>query len=378
MNLIFVMMDGARMDRITKGKNYKNLISKSVFFSKCIAYAPFTIAAMHAIFSGEYGTKTGVDSYFSSSKFKKDKFKTLTSYLHDIGYYTHADVINKLVIPKIGFDEFVVHDELNDDLTEKHLALINQMKKINDSGKNFFLYLHYSNIHTGIMNEVLKKYNNFSKEYYENKEKNEKFYDKLFENADNYLGKIIERCEELKLMENSLIVVISDHGISTGEKFGERAYGVFCYDYTLNASALFFHQSLSPIHYKKQIRSIDILPTILDFFKIPCDTSYNFIEGKSLLSLFNGSSDSRIAFSQSGNPLNNERPPEKPNVWAIRTDDWKYIKNIHDGSEELYNLIDDPREEKNLIHKEGQIANELRKELEKHTFSEIIQNESLT
>jgi len=374
MNLIFVMMDGARIDRITKGKNYQNLISKSVFFSKCIAYAPFTIAAMHAVFSGEYGTKTGVDSYFSSPRFKKDKFKTLTSYLHDNEYYTHADVINKLVIPKIGFDEFVVHDELNDDLTERHLGLINQMKKITDSGKNFFLYLHYSNIHTGIMNEVLKKYNNFSKEYYENKEKNELLYDKLFENADEYLGKIIEHCEELGLMENSLIVVISDHGISIGEKFGERAYGVFCYDYTLNGSSVFYQKSISPIYYQNQVRSIDILPTILDLLSISKDPSYNPIQGESLLPLFNGSSDSRIAFSQSGNPLNDERPPQKPNVWAIRTDKWKYIKNIHDGSEELYDLINDPKEEKNLVEKETQILNELRNEMEKNTFSGTIPN----
>lgn len=35
-------MDGARIDRILKGKNYQNLISKSTFFSKCITYAPYT------------------------------------------------------------------------------------------------------------------------------------------------------------------------------------------------------------------------------------------------------------------------------------------------------------------------------------------------
>ena len=41
------------------------------------------------------------------------------------------------------------------------------------------------------MEKVLKKYNNFSKEYFENKDKNEKFYDELFSAADDYLGKLI-------------------------------------------------------------------------------------------------------------------------------------------------------------------------------------------
>ena len=32
---------------------------------------------------------------------------------------------------------------------------------------------------------------------------------------------------------------MSDHGISVGEKLGERAYGAFCYDYTLRTFAYF-------------------------------------------------------------------------------------------------------------------------------------------
>ena len=50
-------------------------------------------------------------------------------------------------------------------------------KNLND--KNFFLYLHYSKIHTGIMNEVLKVYDNFSNDFFSNKSKNELRYDKL-------------------------------------------------------------------------------------------------------------------------------------------------------------------------------------------------------
>ena len=36
-----------------------------------------------------------------------------------------------------------------------------------------------------------------------------------------------------KPSHQSLILIISDHGISLGEKIGERAYGAFCYDYTI-------------------------------------------------------------------------------------------------------------------------------------------------
>ncbi len=365
MNLIFIVIDGARHDRIVNGKNYSNLIANSTFFPKTITYAPYTIAALHAVFSGTYGNKTGVDSYWSSLKFKKDEYKTLSLYLQENGYYTHADVINDLVLPKIGFDSFVVHDELNDDLTIRHKILLNEMKNKSDQNKDFFLYLHYSNIHTGIMQEVLKKYDNFSEEYFSKKKENEKFYNGLFEKADEYLGEIISYCEKLGLAENSLIVVISDHGISIGEKIGERAYGVYCYDYTLISTALFNHHSLPKKITENQIRSIDLLPTILEILSIPIDSNYKPIDGKSLIPIINGSSEERIAFSQSGNPLKNKQPPKEPNVFSIRTNKWKFISNIHDNSEELYNLENDTSEEFNIIEKNDDVASELRLKLKK-------------
>ena len=48
MNVIFITIDGARVDRIKNGKNYKNIIQKSTFFPNVITYAPYTISAMHA------------------------------------------------------------------------------------------------------------------------------------------------------------------------------------------------------------------------------------------------------------------------------------------------------------------------------------------
>lgn len=363
MNLIFITIDGARIDRIVNGNFYKKLINKSAFFSKTITYAPYTIGAMHAVFSGTYGNKTGVDSYWSTPDFKKDQYKTLVKYLHDVGYTTIGDSINKLILPKNGFDELTIHDEINDDLTQKHLSLLSNAKKLQNDGKNFFLYLHYSNIHTGIMEQVLKKYNNFSKEYFSQKNENAKFYDELFENADKYLEKIILECEQLHLTDNTLIVVISDHGISIGEKLGERAYGVFCYDYTVNATSLFYHNSINAEYVENQVRSIDILPTILDILKIPIDPNYEKFDGQSLLSILNGDNTPRIAFSQSGNPLDSGKPPKEPNVWALRTDDWKFILNIHDGTEELYDLQTDPNELDNLIDEKPEISTRLRLKL---------------
>ena len=365
-NLIVILIDGGRLDRALKSEVFTDISSKSVFFSQTITYAPHTIAAMHAVFSGSYGTRTGTNSYWSTFKFKKQKFKTLTEYLHDENYYTCADVINELVIPKQGFDDFFIHDELKDDLSLQHKDLLKTMKVHNDDGQNFFLYLHYSNIHTGIMNDVLKVYNNFSKEFFDNKEQNEKRYDILFCNAEKYLKSIMDEIKKLKLEDDSLILIMSDHGISVGEKFGERAYGAFCYDYTLRTFTYFLSEEFTSREITQQIRTIDFMPTILDFLKIPFDNNYEKADGTSLMPLIRGSSiPEQIAYSETGNPLDKKEPPKEPNTKSVRTSKWKLILNQYDDSRELYNLELDPNEEKNLFGTGEKIESFLWEKLQK-------------
>ena len=350
------MIDGGRYDRTINSTVFNELKSKSISFSNSITYGPHTIAAMHAVFSGSYGCRTGTNSYWSTYKFKKNKFKTLTEYLKEEDFVTHADVINQLVIPKQGFDNYIVHDELNDDLSFRHKELLEQMNEKIQNGKNFFLYLHYSKIHTGIMNDVLKKYDNFSKEFFEMKNKNEIRYDKLFNDAEIYLKEILDQIHKLELGKNSIILVMSDHGVSTGEKVGERAYGAFCYDYTLKTFTYFTIPEYNQKSINQQIRTVDFLPTILELLQIPIDKKYDSLDGVSLVPLIKGDKlIENYAFSETGNPLQEKAPPKEPNVKSIRTSKWKLIFNEHNNTKELYNLENDPNENSNLIGKENDI-----------------------
>ena len=349
-NVIIIMIDGGRLDRAQNSPTFEKLKSNSSFFSNSITYGPHTIAAMHAVFSGSYGSRTGTNSYWSTYEFKKNKFKTLTEYLKDSNYETYADVINQLVVPKQGFDNYVVHDELNDNLVERHSNLLDDMYQKNLNDKNFFLYLHYSKIHTGIMNEVLKVYDNFSNDFFLNKSKNELRYDTLFESAENYLSKILEKIYQLNFDKNSIILVMSDHGISVGEKIGERAYGAFCYDYTLRTFTYFLIPDSHSTEVKNQIRTIDFMPTILDFLNISLDETSSNLDGESLFPLINDRSISeKYAFSETGNPLKDKAPPKEPNTKSIRTSNWKLIFNEYNDTKELYNLQLDPNENNNLI-----------------------------
>ena len=191
--------------------------------------------------------------------------------MHENNFYTQADVHSDLIMPKNGFDEYTVFDELKVDLTVRHKQLLENMKK----KKKFFLYLHYSTMHTNIMNSVLKPYNNFSEEYFKNIKNNNDKYNLFFKESENYLKQVIKHMNELDLVKNTIIIIFSDHGTSVGERIGERAYGAFCYDYTIKTFVNYISPELPNQKIDQQIRHVDVMPSILEHLGIEMDQKFS-------------------------------------------------------------------------------------------------------
>ena len=101
-NIILINIDGFRKDRIDLCPNLKNLKENSIYFSDMYTAAPYTFAALHAIFSGMYPSRNGVNAYYNIFKFKKDLVTTLPELLQKAGYYTCCDIISESVMPKQG------------------------------------------------------------------------------------------------------------------------------------------------------------------------------------------------------------------------------------------------------------------------------------
>lgn len=115
----------------------------------------------------------------------------------------------------------------------------------------------------------------------------------------------------------------------------------------------------------QQIRTVDFMPTILEYLKIEQDNRFEPLDGISLLPLINGKQmDEIIAYSETGNPLDKKEPPKEPNTKVVRTSNWKLIHNEYNETFELYDLINDPKEEKNLVGKGLEIENMLQQKLQ--------------
>jgi len=212
----------------------------------------------------------------------------------------------------------------------------------------------------------IKKYSDFDKEYFNNKDKNFKNYIKWVEESGNYLKAIIEKIKEFGLYENSIIIIFTDHGVSTGDKIGEKAYGVYLYDYTIKCFLYLIGKDFPKgIEVKSLIRSIDIMPTIMDMLKIKEKNNHKKIQGTSFLNFINGKSDERIAYCETGGLGGPTPSPERHNVKAVRANKWKLIYNETNKNKELYDLEQDPEENHNLIGKNKEIEDSLWREMVK-------------
>lgn len=366
-NIIFLLIDGARIDRLSQSEHFTNIIKQGTFYSHMIAHAPYTLVQMNSIFTGMYGGKNGIDAYYKMFKHPKDNCKTLAEYFTENGWYTQGDAMRLSLVSNRGFKKLTQQEDFNTDYAKIHCEIIDEVLKTKEANQPFFLYLHYPKIHHQIQKSVLEKYNDFSEEYFSNKEKNLENYDSYLKCAGEYLQTVYDKIISEELDKNSIIIVMADHGMGVGEKKGEKAYGAFTYDYSIRTFALFIHPKIFPSDCKidELTRTIDIMPTILGALDIKEDPNYSPMQGENLIPLIGAESthiDSfdRIAFCETGGVKGPWPSPNKPNVKCVRTKKWKLIHNLNPNTWELYNLIDDPQEINNIIDNHHDITEKLK------------------
>ncbi len=91
------------------------------------------------------------------------------------------------------------------------------------------------------------------------------------------MGRLLSTLKELKLDENTLVVVVGDHGEGKGQhgegkgQHGEHTHGPFVYDTTMSAPLMVRRPNGvgAGRRISAQVRSVDVAPTILSWAKLP-------------------------------------------------------------------------------------------------------------
>lgn len=362
-NIIFVLLDGARWDRLHVSKEFLELKKEGIFLNNVTTAAPYTFASMNIIFTGLFGKDNGVNGYYKMFRLK-NSVAFLPEILQKNGYFTSCNLISDKVISSRGFDIYQSHDEYNDDLTKMHPELLKQSFEL-ANGKPIFSLLQFSRIHTVTVSEVLKKYDWDDQDFYNNKEENLKNYDETFVEVGLYATKIFDTINKLGKLDETILIFFSDHGTGIGERFGERNYGVFVYEETIRTFYLFIGPKIQKNQEIDQLYStVDIFPTILDLCNINYETK---LAGKSFSSVFyesnKSANENMFTFSETGGLQGPFPSPYGPNVFCIKSPDYKLIYFKTPNKWELYNLDDDPQEIKNLFGQGLEIENKLKEKL---------------
>jgi choline-sulfatase len=148
-------------------------------------------------------------------------------------------------------------------------------------------------------------------------------YDGEIAYADSALGTLIAYLKKHALYENSLIVVVGDHGEGLGEHH-EDTHGIFLYDSTTHVPLIVKLPAGREADKAKvvdaQVRTTDILPTVLDLLGAP---GLETKEGESLKAYFTGTEvAARTAFGETDYPLRFGWAPLR----SVRTEGFKFIE----------------------------------------------------
>jgi len=175
--------------------------------------------------------------------------------------------------------------------------------------------------------------------------------------VDMEVGKIIQKIDDQGLTDDTIIVILSDHGEPYGEHGRIRKYGVVIYDElvkipfivkgpgfdkgrkmdllltTPDISGFFLQTAGTKMH--KYMESLPLHPAILDK-NSRIDAVHDMI--------FIGAFQIRA---------------------GCRTPQWKFIDNRGEkgGQDELFDIIKDPMEKNNLIYEEPEIAKALSRDV---------------
>jgi arylsulfatase A-like enzyme len=417
-NILLIVIDSLRSDKCFGAKKSSitptidNLIQNGAYFEQAISSAASTILSIGSLLTGLYPFRIGLGGP-AYQKFDP-KITNLVKILNDNGYTTYATA------PEIADDFGLICDFQNPDSSyDNYFSLFSGLgDEILDKFKNkklkdpWFFYIHLFDLHTPVIVPP----------HFNDKKYGRSQYERMVSAIDDWLSQILGHIDT----KNTTIILTADHGeyvpvLNTknglislessdteknlwklGNKIPKNLFPVkrkmgslirssrnklksskindgnlsvyekrVLFDSRMSTGHRMFDDLLripliltgpkipNNVLITNMIRQVDIFPTILDLISIPVPKD---IDGKNLLPLIEGQ-DTEELISYIESPPLVENPSMK--YIGIRTSKYKFIQNIHDDKQsyELYNLQNDPLEEKNIITTSSKQIKQLKKSL---------------
>ena len=185
---------------------------------------------------------------------------------------------------------------------------------------------------------------------------------KLYPLTSNLFLKIRKSLTILKLIKTRKKTITNHEKRSIF--FARTSSDRYLYDDIIHIPLIFAGFGINHKIISQQVRSVDIFPTILELIgKKPIN---NIKDGKSLIPLFNNQTfNEDYAYLESATfPITKEFQKSVKPVMGLRTSKYKYFRKIKESKQVfLYDLENDPLEEKNIALKYPKIVKNMENDL---------------
>ncbi len=366
-NILLVTLDTTRADRlgcygyaVADTPTLDALAEHGLRFERAYVPAPMTAPSHTSLFTGLWPPEHGV--YTNGRIALEHGIPTLAEHLRQSGYDTAAFVAAFVLTRKFGLDRgFAVYDddlsqaESGGDVLHKYrdgkfvidsaIAWLTKRAAAN-SRAPFFAWVHLYDPHDPYLDHAEDFGDTFR----------DRPYDAEIAYVDRQIGRLIQTLDKLGQRENTVLVVVGDHGESLGEH-GEETHGYTLHDATLRVPLIIADprsKSAGRV-VAAPVSLVNLFPTLLDLAglsqpKLPSLASLEpALRGESI--------PSQTCYSQTEEPyLQAFWSP----LQSWTTDRWRYVRTT---KPELYDLGADPEELANLAADHPDLLSELDGEL---------------
>ena len=388
MNVILMTLESLRADKIEMMDdewmpNFNKLIRNGFFFPNTITSTVFTKPSLASIFTSLFPKEHKVINSFE--QFSNEKYRTIAEILSEQEVRTAGFVgyrgIGTITHFNRGYQYFKSsrwHDRFYGSLPAKILKAVskkiylkmfprnvsgelvnkrffNYVKRSLDKNKENFIWLFHFDMHK------LERYSKYGDTDKEGVDHHHRIYEKALKHQDGLVGDLLTLLETEDLLKDTFLFMVGDHGESLSEREEFEGHGLVVYDELIKTPLIIYSPRIKePRTIQKQVRTIDIAPTVLSLYGI--DNDYGF-EGQSLLKQNGELEDITKSYAISychPFPDRKAHSPQQLLTHSVRKYPWKLIRN-HDTTFEFFNLEKDPLESNNIFEemKESDIVKEL-------------------
>ena len=375
-NIVFIVLDTVRPDHMSAygyeretSPNIDKIAKEGVVFTNAFTPIPYTTASHISLMTGLYPFVYQPRNELSQPTgivIIDDKYLTLAEILNKIGYNTAAFISVDMMSTDSGLNQgFKTYNYSAGVRQGNETTKLATEWLENNYEEKFFLWVHDYDAHDAYnppepyfskFKDYEELSDNISINDFTTLKDSIARYDGDINLVDNTTGLILNKITQLGIENNTLIIIVSDHG----EQFGEHNVPIY---QGMGPQVIFEHartlydQETKIVMIMKQplilpagkvvdsiVENIDIMPTILSMIGLKDSTSN---QGKDMIpAIKEGIDIKKYSISHLYPIISNYYKT------SIRSDKFKLIYDHHNKETKFFNLIKDPRELENLYEKE--------------------------